>query len=199
MLLGEPNAPHYCQLYFLLAVNKDKKAILKDLFMKVILRIKDEVRKKQAVIDFFGVVFSSSLVEDLVFRCVFKCQSLNVEDRDASCFSEIRNISMKVLTDSNDCLPSWISTEDSDYKLARGHFACQVFTFLSKVRREKVSSISCNSSTATGVPALIANANFGCEQKSNSLPPSNTKELRNGIASTRKKQSQKKKIDGSMK
>ena len=38
--LGKPNAPHYCQLYFLLAVNKDKKAILRDLFMKVILQIK---------------------------------------------------------------------------------------------------------------------------------------------------------------
>ena len=38
VLLGEHNAPHYCQLYFLLAVNKDKKAMVKDLFMKVILK-----------------------------------------------------------------------------------------------------------------------------------------------------------------
>ena len=40
VLLGKHNAPHYCQLYFLLAVNKDKKAMVKDLFMKVILRSK---------------------------------------------------------------------------------------------------------------------------------------------------------------
>ena len=50
----------------------------------------------------------------------------------------------------------------------------------------KVSPISRNSSTTTGEP-VPKNVNSGCEQKSNTLPPSNTKQLGNEIASTRKK------------